>query len=322
MEWWNSFVAWLFSNDVARVFNAVVIPTLAILIAGIIGALIGRGSTKRIVSLYERDQRMAAVLGAIDAARRAARWNLLSNPDQHHADTLALEADLRLRLLPTQGASMAADWVTHEIGQMKRDSVSFSFQAEQTLVEVRNRMLQWHERPGRAKKLFKNDLDAWAYEATLAEESLVAQQQAWAAEQANGARAQIQQEPVPDAPRQEAPRQEAPRQEAPGQDALVPEAQVQDAPAAAAPAAGAPVGDSAVTAVAPPPAYESPASPEMDTPASRVSDPPVADVSDQELAAAPPPAPESQHDRPIPASSVRERIHGPSVDSPAHPTDH
>ena len=36
MEWWNSFVAWLFSNDVARVFNAVVFPTLAILIAGVV----------------------------------------------------------------------------------------------------------------------------------------------------------------------------------------------------------------------------------------------------------------------------------------------
>lgn len=265
MEWWNSFVDWLFSNDVARVFNAVVFPTLAILIAGIVGALIGRGSTKRIVSLYERDQRMAAVLGVIDAARRAARWNLLSNADQHHADTLALEADVRLRLLPSQGASMAADWVTHEIGQMKRDSVSFSFQAEQTLVEVRNRMLQWHERPGRAKKLFKNDLDAWAYEATLAEEELVARQQAWAAEQANGARAEAE-EPAQDAVLQEA----EPVQAAPS-----PVTPVQDAPVADAPAA-----DTAVTAVAPPPL-----------------------------------------EQPVPASAVRERIQGQSVDSPAQPSE-
>ncbi|MBX3093857.1 MAG: hypothetical protein KF680_04845 [Cryobacterium sp.] len=183
MDWWNSFVAWLSSGAVVGVFNAAVFPTLAVLIAGIVAALIGRGSTKRVVSLYERDQRMAAVIGILSSGRRAARWNLLSPADQQHADTLALEAEVMLRLLPATGASMAADWAVHELADMKRDAISFSFQAEQSLIEFRNRMLEWHEKPGRAKRLFKNDLDSWAYEATLNEEALVAQQQAWAAEQ-------------------------------------------------------------------------------------------------------------------------------------------
>lgn len=183
MDLWDGFVAWLFSDNVARVFNAAVFPTLAVLIAGVVAALIGRGSTKRVVSLYERDQRMAAVAGILSSGRRAARWNLLSPADQQHADTLALEAEVMLRLLPTAGASMAADWAVHELAEMKRDAISFSFQAEQSLVEFRNRMLEWHEKPGRAKKPFKNDLDSWAYEATLNEEALIAQQQAWAAEQ-------------------------------------------------------------------------------------------------------------------------------------------
>lgn len=183
MDWWNDFVAWLSSEAVVGVFNAAVFPTLAVLIAGIVAALIGRGSTKRIVSLYERDQRMAAVTGILGAGRRAARWNLLSPADQQHADTLALEAEVMLRLLPATGASMAADWAVHELAQMKRDAISFSFQAEQSLIEFRNRLLEWHEKPGRAKKLFKNDLDSWAYEATLGAETLVAQQQAWAAQQ-------------------------------------------------------------------------------------------------------------------------------------------
>lgn len=261
MEWWNSFVAWLFSDDVARVFNAVVFPTLAILIAGIVGALIGRGSTKRIVSLYERDQRMAAVLGVISSARRAARWNLLSPADQHHADTLALEADVRLRLLPSTGASLAADWCTHELGEMKRNAMSFSFQAEQSLIELRNRMLEWHERPGRAKKLFKNDLDSWAYEATLQEESLIANQQAWATEQAKSARAEG-----------------------------APDAAVTDVP----------VADTAVTEVPPPPASAEPVVAEPATPE------PVAGEPVDEL----------NHERPVPASAVRQRVE-PPVDSPA-----
>ena len=183
MDWWDNIVAWFSSEAVVGVFNAAVFPTVAVLIAGIIGALIGRGATKRVVTLYERDQRMAAVTGILSSGRRAARWNLLSPADQQHADTLALEADVMLRLLPASGASMAADWAVHELAEMKRNAVSFSFQAEQSLIEFRNRMLEWHERPGRAKKLFKNDLDSWAYESTLNEEALIAQQQAWAAEQ-------------------------------------------------------------------------------------------------------------------------------------------
>lgn len=286
MEWWNAFVAWLFSDDVARVFNAAVFPTLAILVAGIVGALIGRGSTKRIVSLYERDQRMAAVLGVVDSARRAARWNLLSTADQHHADTLALEADLRLRLLPSHGASMAADWATHEIAQMKRNAVSFSFQAEQSLIELRNRMLEWHERPGRAKKLFKNDLDSWAYEATLQEESLVAQQQAWAAEQANGARVDA----------------------------------VQDAAVDEAPVVEAPVAESAVTDDAPPPpvAAEPVVLVEPATPEPAAVTPAAASPTAAEPVVAPPTTPDAEPalDRPLPASAVRQRLE-PPLDSPA-----
>ena len=80
------------------------------------------------------------------------------------------------------GASLASDWCAHEIAMMKKNAVSFSFQAEQSLLEFRNRLIEWHERPSRAKKLFKNDLDSWAYDTSLADQELVAQQQAWAAQ--------------------------------------------------------------------------------------------------------------------------------------------
>jgi hypothetical protein len=94
------------------------------------------------------------------------------------------EAEIRLRLLSMPGASLASEWTAHEIAEMKKNSVSFSFQAEQSLLIVRDRLIEWQGRPNRAKRLFKNDLDSWAYESSLSDQDLVHQQQAWSAQQA------------------------------------------------------------------------------------------------------------------------------------------
>ncbi len=184
MQWWNAFVEWFYSDAGSHVVSTAIVPGVAILVAGIIAALIGRGSTKRVVSLHDRDERASAVTAMIGAARRAANWNSLSAPEQQQADNIALECDVRLRLLPLSGSSLAADWATHELGELKKQAVSFSFQASQSLKEFKDRLIEWQSHPGRAKKLFKNDLDSWAYEESLNDQDLAAQQRAWEAQQA------------------------------------------------------------------------------------------------------------------------------------------
>lgn len=185
MQWWDDLVNWFTSDAGSHVVSTAIVPGVAILVAGIIAALIGRGATKRIVSMHDRDERAAAVIAMIGAARRSAHWNALSAPEQQHADHVALECDIRLRLLPLAGAGMAADWATHQLAELKKNAVSFSFQAEQSLTEFRERLIEWQAHPGRAKKLFKNDLDSWAYEESLNDQDLVAQQRAWQAQQAS-----------------------------------------------------------------------------------------------------------------------------------------
>ncbi|MBB5632386.1 hypothetical protein BKA04_000609 [Cryobacterium mesophilum] len=193
MQWWDDIISWFSSDAGWQVTTAAIIPGVAILVAGFVAALIGRGSTKRIVSLHDRDERAAAVTAMISAARRAANWNSLSAPEQQQADHIALECDVRLRLLPLAGSGLAAEWATHELGELKKQAVSFSFQAAQSLKEFKDRLIEWQAHPARAKKLFKNDLDSWAYEASLNDQDLVAQQKAWEAQQAAEAQA-------PDAP--------------------------------------------------------------------------------------------------------------------------
>ncbi|MBF0672901.1 MAG: hypothetical protein IR160_09985 [Salinibacterium sp.] len=187
MQWWNDLVDWLNSDDGWRVISTAVIPFLAIVVAGVVAALIGRGSARRAIAHAEQERRIATVAALISGARRAARWNALSHPEQQHAEHLLHDADTRLRLLPLNGSGMVADWAAHEIEEMKRNSVSFSFQAEQSLIEFRNRLVEWQMRPGRAKKLFKADLDTWAYEAGQADQDLVRQQKEWARKQVDEA---------------------------------------------------------------------------------------------------------------------------------------
>lgn len=184
MQWWYDFVNWLNSDEGWRIVTSAVIPAAAILVAGIVAAMIGRGNTKRILARHDREVRAAAITAVVSSATKAARWNALAAAEQLHADHLFLEADTRLRLLGVPGADLAVDWSRHMIGQIKSNAVSFSFQAEQLLLELRRRLFDWQAKPSRAKKLFKADLESWEYEASLDDQDLVAQQHAWAAQQA------------------------------------------------------------------------------------------------------------------------------------------
>ncbi|MEO7147267.1 MAG: hypothetical protein ABIW81_08030 [Terrimesophilobacter sp.] len=183
MQWWDDFVYWFYSDAGAHIVATAIVPGVAIVVAGVIAALIGRGATKRVISMHEREERASATAAMIGAARRFAQWNTLSGPEQQHADHVAMECDVRLRLLPLAGAAMASNWSAHQLAELKKMAVSFSFQAEQSLAEFRERLIDWQAHPGRAKKLFKNDLDSWAYDDSLTEQDLVAQQKAWQAQQ-------------------------------------------------------------------------------------------------------------------------------------------
>jgi hypothetical protein len=183
MQWWNDFLEWLNSDDGSEIVRTVVLPFLAILIAGIIAALIGRGATKRLIKHQDRQQKTAAVGALIAAGRRAAMWATLSPPEQEHVDSLAGEAETKVRLLPVPGASLAADWSAHQLAEMRRNSANYTFQAEQTLNEYRNGLVIWQNRPRQAKRLFADDLAAWRYDDESVNRDLVERQQQWESEQ-------------------------------------------------------------------------------------------------------------------------------------------
>jgi hypothetical protein len=192
MDWWNDLTDWTSSDTGWRVLSGAVIPFVAIVVAGVIAALIGRSATKRVVALQERESKNAAVAAILTAARKAAAWGSLGHDERAYADHLAEDADIRLRLLPVQGAPLAANWAQHEIADIKKNSSTFSFQADQSLAEFRDRLLDWQARPGRARKLFKADLERWKFESPDPDADLIKRQQDWNADQAEPPRTQAQ----------------------------------------------------------------------------------------------------------------------------------
>jgi hypothetical protein len=195
MQWWNDFVDWFYSEDGQRILVSAVIPFLAIVVAGIIGALIGRGATKRLVGQRDHETRAAAVTALISAGQNAARWHSQSPAAREHAEHLANDADVMVRLLPISGANYAADWASHQLADMRVNSVSYSYQAEQTLAEYRERLVLWLHKPNKGRKLFAADLERWRYE-DQATDPVIVEQQQWAEEQVTAATDQA----VPHAP--------------------------------------------------------------------------------------------------------------------------
>jgi len=179
MDWWNDLTDWTASDEGWRVLSGAIIPFVAIVVAGVIAAVIGRAAAKRVVALHDRESRNAAVAGVLSAARKATRWGALGHEERAYADHLAEDADIRLRLLPVSGASLAADWAQHEIADIQRNSSTFTSQAEQSLGAFRDRLLEWQARPNRARKLFRSDLERWKFDSPDPDAELIARQQDW-----------------------------------------------------------------------------------------------------------------------------------------------
>lgn len=182
MVWWNEFVEWFYSDNGQKVLTSAVIPFLAIVVAGVVAALIGRGATKRLVTQRDHETRAAAVSALISAGQNAARWHSQSPAAREHAEHLANDADVMVRLLPIAGASHAADWASHQLADMRVNSVSFSYQADQTLADYRERLVMWLHKPRKARKLFAADLERWRYE-DQGTDPVLLEQQKWAEEQ-------------------------------------------------------------------------------------------------------------------------------------------
>ncbi len=183
MQWWNDFVDWLTSPAAQpALFNAAVLA-VAVIISGLLAAWIARGALRSLLKRTDRQQKASAIAALVDAATEASVWNSLTPAEQVLSDRAVGQADILVRLLPIKGAGIAANWAGHQLAEMKRASATFGYQLDPAVAEFRDRLIEWQNNPRRARKIFQNDLERWRFENTDGERALIAQQDAWVAQQ-------------------------------------------------------------------------------------------------------------------------------------------
>ena len=183
MQWWNNFVSWLTAvSNQPVVFGAVVL-VVAIIVASVLSAWISRGAVRGLLDQRDRELKSAVIGTLVDAATEASVWNSLTPQEQVMADRAVGHADIQLRLMPIKGAGIAANWASHQLADLKRTSATFGYQLEPAVFEFRDRLVEWQNKPARARKIFQGDLDRWKLQNTSSEKSLLAEQDAWVAQQ-------------------------------------------------------------------------------------------------------------------------------------------
>jgi hypothetical protein len=147
---WSDLAQWFGSPAGQRALTDAVLPVVAIVVAAVLAALIARATGRRLERRLDREALVAAVGGFTEAARRAA------SGDASAAGLLAAESDVRLRFSGRPGAELAAEWALRVALAARSDDVAV----------VRDRLLAWAARPGRARRLFATDLQALEQPAT------------------------------------------------------------------------------------------------------------------------------------------------------------
>ncbi|TFD78693.1 hypothetical protein E3T54_06130 [Cryobacterium sp. Sr8] len=183
MEWWNNFVSWLTAISNQPVIFGAVVLVVALIVASVLAAWISRGAVRGLLDQRDRELKAAVISTLVDAAADASVWNSLTAQEQVMSDRAVGHADIQLRLLPIRGAGIAANWAAHQLADLKRTSATFGYQLEPAVAEFRDRLVDWQNKPSRARKIFQGDLDRWKLQDTSSEKSLLAERDAWVAQQ-------------------------------------------------------------------------------------------------------------------------------------------
>lgn len=153
---WADLVAWLGSPAGTRIVQGAIVPALAVLAAGFVAALIGRAAMRSVSAGLERERATAAVAGLVEAAA-AALQGAPTGADRRRIARLRTEADVRTRMLALSGADLAASWAAEQTVAAVQQADAAPDAAQATVGRMRDRLIEWTARPGRARKLFAAD---------------------------------------------------------------------------------------------------------------------------------------------------------------------
>jgi len=165
LDWWNAYLAWAATDDGHAILLTAVVPFVAILIAGLIGALAAKAGISRLVSRQDREQKAAVIASALASTRRAGSWAQLSLSEQDHLDYTIAEAFAHLRMIPAKGSDLAAEWGSLKARVVKQKSMMGPTAAEPEVRDLEDWLILWHRHPGKAAQHFRDDLETLRYAA-------------------------------------------------------------------------------------------------------------------------------------------------------------
>jgi hypothetical protein len=183
MQWLNDFSDWFFSSSAQPVVFAAAVIAIAMIVSGLLAAWIARGATNRLIAQRDAEIKAAAIIALVDASTEASMWNSLTPQEQVLSDRAVGQADIQIRMLPIRGSAVAANWAAHQLHELKRASATFGYQLDPAVAEFRDRLVEWQNKPGRARKVFASDLERWKLASSETERTLLAEQDAWVAQQ-------------------------------------------------------------------------------------------------------------------------------------------
>ena len=183
MQWLNDFSDWFLSTNSRPVIFAAAVLGIAIIVSGLLSAWIARGVTGRLIAQRDAEIKATAIAALIDASTEASVWNSLTPQEQVLSDRAVGQADIQVRMLPIRGSAIAANWASHQLHELKRASATFGYQLDPAVAEFRDRLLEWQSKPSRARKVFASDLERWKAANSETERTLLAEQDAWVAQQ-------------------------------------------------------------------------------------------------------------------------------------------
>jgi len=165
LDWWNGYLDWAMTPDGKTMLATAVTPFVAVLIAGLVGAMLGRGGIARLIARQDRDRRASVIAAALAATRRAGAWAQLSISEQDHLDYTIAESLAHVRMIPAAGADLAAEWAALKARIVKQRSMMGAGASEQEIRDLEDWLILWHRRPARAARHFADDLETLRYTA-------------------------------------------------------------------------------------------------------------------------------------------------------------
>lgn len=183
MQWWSDFQDWLPTAEGSQAVFVGFVILFSLVVGAFLASWIAAATMRRVHTKRDKEIKTSAVAALIDSATEACVWNSLTPQEQVLSNRAVGLADIRIRMLPTRGAAVAANWAAHQLAEMKRNSATFGYQLEPAIVEFRDRLVDWSVKPAKAKRFFESDLEDWQRAANDTERRLLAEQEAWVAQQ-------------------------------------------------------------------------------------------------------------------------------------------